>query len=71
MTCTNACCRRIRVRFSPRPDTLAALFDCGRSTMRRALQRTGQLLDEQGIIIEPVTLPVPSTDLTTKIKTAC
>ena len=61
----------LHIRLSLPEDTLAALFDCGRSTMHRALQRTGQLLDQHGTTIEPVALPMPLRDILTKIKTAC
>ncbi len=58
-------------RLSLPYDTLAGLFGCGRSTMHRILDRTGQIFDQHGTVITPVTLPGSLTDTLAKIKSAC
>jgi hypothetical protein len=49
--------------------TLAVLFTSSRSTIRRAIDHTRQLLDQHGAMIEPATPTVLLADLITKIKT--
>jgi Rhodopirellula transposase DDE domain/Helix-turn-helix of DDE superfamily endonuclease len=72
----------LHLRLSLPDDTLAHLFGTSRTTMRRALTETRDLLDQHGHRIEPVTAPpdlparippyIPGTDgnLETKAKEA-
>jgi transposase len=60
----------LHLRLSLPQDTLAVLFTSSRSTIRRAIDRTRQLLDQHGTTIEPAPLPVPLAELITKIKTS-
>ncbi|WP_438672353.1 helix-turn-helix domain-containing protein, partial [Solihabitans fulvus] len=61
----------LHMRLSLPEDTVGIVFGCSRSTIRRAITETRQLLAEHGTTIEPVTLPVPLPDLIAKIKSAC
>jgi hypothetical protein len=73
----------LHLRLSLPEDTLAHLFNTSRTTIRRALTETRQLLDQHGHRIEPVTAPpdlparippyVPRTDSNpeNKVKEAC
>jgi hypothetical protein len=58
------------MRLSLPEDALTELFASSRGTIRRVIAQTRQLLDQHDTAIEPVTLPVPLTDLITKIKAA-
>jgi DDE superfamily endonuclease len=60
----------LHMRLSLPEDVLTELFTSNRSTVRRVITQTRQLLDQHGTTIEPVTLPVPLTDLINKIKSA-
>jgi hypothetical protein len=59
------------MRLSLPEETVGEVFGCSRSTIRRAIIETRQLLDEHGTTIEPVTLPAPLPELIAKIKSAC
>jgi hypothetical protein len=61
----------LHIRLSLPENTLAELFASNRSTIRRAIGQTRQLLAQHGTTIEPVTLPVPVTELITTLKGAC
>jgi hypothetical protein len=73
----------LHLRLSLPEDTLAHLLGTSRTTIRRALTETRDLLDQHGHRIEPVTAPpdlparippyVPRTtgNIENKIKTAC
>jgi len=73
----------LHLRLSLPEDTLAHLFGTSRTTIRRALTETRQLLDQHGHRIEPATAPpglparippyVPRTDSNpeNKVKEAC
>ena len=45
------------LRLTLPDDTLARLFGTSRSTIRRALTQTRQLLDQHGLVIQPATAP--------------
>jgi transposase len=60
----------LHMRLSLPEDTVGTVFGCSRSTIRRTITETRQLLAEHGTTIEPVTLPVPLPDLIAKIKSA-
>jgi hypothetical protein len=60
----------LHLRLSLPEHTLAELFTSSRSTIRRTITQTRQLLHQHGTTIEPATLPVPLTDLINKIKSA-
>ena len=60
----------LHMRLSLPEDVLTELFTSSRSTVRRVITQTRQLLDQHGATIEPVTLSVPLTDLINKIKSA-
>ncbi|GGN29494.1 hypothetical protein GCM10011609_86670 [Lentzea pudingi] len=60
----------LHLRLSLPPDTQAVLFNSSRTTIRRAISHTRPLLDQHGTVITPATLPVPLTQLISKIKTA-
>jgi transposase len=61
----------LHLRLSLPEDTVATVFGCSRSTIRRAIAETRQLLTEHGTAIEPSTPPVHLPDLIAKIKLAC
>lgn len=61
----------LHTRLSLPEDTLTALFGCSRSTIRRAVTETRQLLAAHGTTIEPVTVPIPLPDMIAEIKSAC
>ncbi|HUQ60788.1 ISAzo13 family transposase [Lentzea sp.] len=60
----------LHLRLSLPADTLAVLFSSSRSTIRRAISHTRQLLEQHGTVIQPASLPVPLTQLLSTIKTA-
>lgn len=56
----------LHLRLSLPEETLAPVFDSNRTTIRRALRETKQLLKQHGTTIEPTTPSAPLTDLITK-----
>jgi transposase len=73
----------LHLRLTLPDDTLACLFGTSRSTIRRALAQTRQLLDQHGLVIAPAAAPPalparippyarqPAGNPENKIKTAC
>jgi hypothetical protein len=59
----------LHLRLSLSHDTLAHLFRCSRSTIRRVITETREYLNDNGTTIEPDPHPTPLTELLTKIKT--
>ncbi len=53
----------LHLRLSLPEDTLASMFASNRTTIRRAIHETRQLLDRRGIAIEPITPSAPLADL--------
>lgn len=62
----------LHLRLSLPDHVLAPIFTSNRTTIRRVIRETRQLLQQHGTTIEPVTPPAPLTDLlsTMKIKPA-
>jgi transposase len=73
----------LHLRLTLPDDTLACLFGTSRSTIRRALAQTRQLLDQHGLVIRPAAAPPdlparippyarqPASNQQNKIKKAC
>jgi transcriptional antiterminator len=58
----------LHLRLSLSHNTLAHLFGCSRSTIRRVITETREHLNDNGTTIEPDPHPTSLTELLTKIK---